>query len=97
VGLIFSFPSRVDNSQFNTVNNIQQCEFGKKKIELTLKELRIERDEIKKMDFNLPDDVLGLEAVVVTATRNAIPAFLSPARSCLRHSSDQDAAYIECA
>jgi malate dehydrogenase len=49
--LIFSFPSRVDNSQFNTVNNIQQCEFGKKKIELTLKELRIERDEIKKMDL----------------------------------------------
>ncbi|MEN9471534.1 MAG: malate dehydrogenase [Candidatus Aquirickettsiella gammari] len=47
--LIFSFPSRVDNGQFNTVNNIQQCEFGKKKIELTLKELRIERDEIKKM------------------------------------------------
>ncbi len=48
-GLIFSFPSRVDNDQFNTVNNIQQCEFGKKKIELTLKELRLERDEIKKM------------------------------------------------
>jgi malate dehydrogenase len=47
--LIFSFPSRVDNSQFNTVNNIQQCEFGNKKIELTLKELRRERDEIKNM------------------------------------------------
>ncbi len=47
--LIFSFPSRVDNGQFNTVNNIQQCEFAKKKIALTLKELRIERDEIKKM------------------------------------------------
>jgi outer membrane receptor for ferrienterochelin and colicins len=40
--------------------------------------LIFQMDEIKKMDFNLPDDVLGLEAVVVTATRNAIPAFLSP-------------------
>lgn len=47
--LIFSFPSRVVNGQFGTINNIQQCEFGNKKIELTLKELRIERDEIKKM------------------------------------------------
>jgi malate dehydrogenase len=47
--LIFSFPSRVDNGQFSTVDTIQQGEFGKKKIELTLKELRIERDEIKKM------------------------------------------------
>ncbi len=37
-----------------------------------------QKDEIKKMDFNLIEDILGLEAVVVTATRNAIPAFLSP-------------------
>ena len=40
--------------------------------------LIFQMDEIKKMDFNLDEDILGLEAVVVTATRNAIPAFLSP-------------------
>ncbi|MFM2322743.1 MAG: malate dehydrogenase [Pseudomonadota bacterium] len=47
--LIFSFPSRIDNGQFSTVDTIQQCEFAKEKIALTLKELRIERDEIKNM------------------------------------------------
>jgi len=40
--------------------------------------LIFQKNELKKIDFNLEEDVLGLEAVVVTATRNAIPAFLSP-------------------
>ena len=40
--------------------------------------LIFQKNEVKKLDFNLEEDVLGLEAVVVTATRNAIPAFLSP-------------------
>ena len=37
-----------------------------------------QKDEIIKLDFKLEEDVLGLEAVVVSATRNSIPAFLSP-------------------
>ncbi len=37
-----------------------------------------QKNEVKILDFNLVEDVLGLEAVVVTATRNSIPAFLSP-------------------
>lgn len=37
-----------------------------------------QKNEIKNQDFQLVEDILGLEAVVVTATRNAIPAFLSP-------------------
>lgn len=48
-GLIFSFPSRVDNGQFNIVNGIQHNSFGQEKIKLTLNELRAEKDEIKKM------------------------------------------------
>ena len=48
-GLMFSFPSRVDNGEFNIVNTIQLNSFGKEKVKLTLKELRAERDEVKKM------------------------------------------------
>lgn len=48
-GLIFSFPSRVDNGQFNTVNAVQHNSFGQEKIKLTLKELCAERDEVKEM------------------------------------------------
>jgi malate dehydrogenase len=48
-GLIFSFPSRVDNGQFSIVNGIQHNSFGQEKIKLTLNELRAEKDEIKKM------------------------------------------------
>lgn len=48
-GLIFSFPSRVDNGQFSIVNDIKHNSVGHKKIELTLNELRAEKDEIKKM------------------------------------------------
>lgn len=48
-GLIFSFPSRVDNGQFNIVDTIQHNSFGQEKIKLTLMELCAERDEVKDM------------------------------------------------
>lgn len=48
-GLIFSFPSRVDNGQLSIINNIQHNSFGQEKIKLTLEELRSEKNEIKKM------------------------------------------------
>lgn len=48
-GLIFSFPSRLDNGQFSTINNIQHNSFGHEKIKLTLEELLTEKNEIKKM------------------------------------------------
>ena len=48
-GLIFSFPSRVDNGQFSIVNSLQHNSFGQEKIKLTLNELRAEKEEIKKM------------------------------------------------
>lgn len=48
-GLIFSFPSRVDNGQFNIVKGILHNSFGQEKIKLTLDELLTERNEIKKM------------------------------------------------
>lgn len=49
-GLIFSFPSQVDDKgRLTIVKNIQHNAFGKEKILLTLNELRAERDEIKKL------------------------------------------------
>ncbi|MEN9916287.1 MAG: malate dehydrogenase [Pseudomonadota bacterium] len=48
-GLIFSFPSRVDNGQFNIVKGILHNSFGQEKIKLTLDELLTERNEIKNM------------------------------------------------
>lgn len=40
--------------------------------------ISFQKADLKVLDVNLEEDILGLEAVVVTATRNAIPAFLSP-------------------
>ncbi|MBU6169809.1 MAG: TonB-dependent receptor, partial [Bacteroidetes bacterium] len=40
--------------------------------------IHFQKADLKVLDVNLEEDILGLEAVVVTATRNAIPAFLSP-------------------
>lgn len=48
-GLIFSFPSRVENDQFSIVTDIQHNLFGQEKIKLSLNELRAEKDEIKEM------------------------------------------------
>ncbi len=47
--LIFSFPSRVQEGRFSVVKNIQHNPFGQEKLQLTLNELRAERDEIKKL------------------------------------------------
>ncbi len=48
-GLIFSFPSRVENGQFSVVTDLQHDSFGQERIKLTLNELRAERDEVKEM------------------------------------------------
>lgn len=47
--LIFSFPSRMEQGQLCVVKNIHHNTFGQKKLQLTLDELRAERDEIKKL------------------------------------------------
>jgi malate dehydrogenase len=47
--LIFSFPCRVDQDRLNVVKNIHHPAFGQEKLQLTLNELRAERDEIKKL------------------------------------------------
>lgn len=48
-GLIFSFPSRVENDQFSIVTDIEHNLFGQEKIKLSLNELRAEKEEIKEM------------------------------------------------
>ncbi|MES2141333.1 MAG: malate dehydrogenase [Pseudomonadota bacterium] len=48
-GLIFSFPSRVEQGQFHVVAGIEHNSFSQEKIKLTLEELRAEREEIKKL------------------------------------------------
>lgn len=48
-GLIFSFPSRVEKDQFSIITDIQHNLFAQEKINLSLKELRAEKDEIKEM------------------------------------------------
>lgn len=48
-GLIFSFPSRVENDQFSIITDIQHNSFGQEKIKLSINELRAEKDEIKEM------------------------------------------------
>lgn len=48
-GLIFSFPSRVKNGQFEVISGWEQNSFGKEKIQLTLKELREEREAVREL------------------------------------------------
>ncbi|MDQ8039894.1 MAG: malate dehydrogenase [Rickettsiella sp.] len=48
-GLIFSFPSRIEQGDLHVVKGITHNAFGKEKIKLTLKELRAERDEIRRL------------------------------------------------
>lgn len=48
-GLIFSFPSQVENGQLSIINDIQHNSFGQEKIKLTLEELLAERNEIQRM------------------------------------------------
>ena len=50
-GLIFSYPSRTENGVSKIVEGITQDEFGKKKFEATLAELRAERDAVRELDL----------------------------------------------
>ncbi len=48
-GLIFSFPCRTENGKLKIVEGLTQNEFGQQKIQLTLDELRKERDAVKDL------------------------------------------------
>src|SRR5579875_1950182 len=50
-GLIFSFPSRTENGKSRIVEGITQDEFGRKKFEATLEELRKERDAVRELEL----------------------------------------------
>ncbi len=50
-GLIFSYPSRTENGVSKVVEGITFDEFGKKKFEATLAELRAERDAVRELDL----------------------------------------------
>jgi malate dehydrogenase len=48
-GLIFSVPCRTENGGLKVVTGIEQNDFGKQKIQITLDELRKERDAVKEL------------------------------------------------
>jgi malate dehydrogenase len=48
-GLIFSVPCRTEGGRLKVVTGITQNDFGKEKIELSLNELRQERDAVKEL------------------------------------------------
>lgn len=48
-GLIFSFPCRTEGGKLKVITGIQQNEFGKERIHITLDELRKERDMVKEL------------------------------------------------
>jgi malate dehydrogenase len=48
-GLIFSFPCQVEKGKLKVVTGIEQNDFGKEKIALSLAELRAERDAVKDL------------------------------------------------
>lgn len=48
-GLIFSFPCRTEGGKLKVITGIPQNEFGQKKIQITLDELRKERDAVKEL------------------------------------------------
>jgi malate dehydrogenase len=48
-GLIFSFPTRVENGEVNVVKGLEFNDFAKVKFEATLEELRQERDTVKEL------------------------------------------------
>src|SRR5579872_1516475 len=50
-GLIFSYPSRTENGVSRIVEGTTHDEFGKKKFEATLAELRAERDAVRELDL----------------------------------------------
>lgn len=48
-GLIFSYPCRVENGQLKVVEGISFNQFSQEKIDVTLNELRSERDAVKEL------------------------------------------------
>ncbi len=48
-GLIFSFPCRTEGGKLKVITGLEQNAFGKEKIQLTLNELRQERDAVKEL------------------------------------------------
>jgi malate dehydrogenase len=50
-GLIFSYPSRTENGVSKIVEGITQDDFGKKKFDATLAELRGERDAVRELEL----------------------------------------------
>lgn len=50
-GLIFSMPCRTEGGKLKVVTGITQNEFGKKKFQLTLDELRKERDAVRELEL----------------------------------------------
>lgn len=48
-GLIFSYPCRVEKGAVKVVKGLEHNDFAKKKLEMTLNELRSERDTVKEL------------------------------------------------
>lgn len=48
-GLIFSFPCRTEGGKLKVITGLEQNDFGKEKIQITLDELRKERDAVKDL------------------------------------------------
>lgn len=48
-GLIFSFPSRVQNGEFQVVEGIKHNDYAEERVQVTLNELRQERDTVKEL------------------------------------------------
>ena len=50
-GLIFSFPCRTEGGKLKVVTGLTHTEFAKEKIQITLDELRKERDAVKELEL----------------------------------------------
>lgn len=48
-GLIFSMPCRTENGQLRVITDLTHTDFGQQKIQITLDELRKERDAVKEL------------------------------------------------
>lgn len=48
-GLIFSFPCRVEGGKLKVVENVEHNDFGKEKFQITLEELRKEKEAVKEL------------------------------------------------
>ncbi len=50
-GLIFSFPTRVENGEFKVVEGVEHNAFGQEKFQATLDELRAEKQAVQELDL----------------------------------------------